>query len=307
MGFLSDLGSSISNLGGSFKDNFKQDSLAMLGNVEKAVIEVMDLRDRKLKDGDLKPVEGPALMDDAADSISEGTMANKGGLVDYAKDITGGDKNKAISALDMAKLESAKKKLFYVQFNPGSLSLSGHSGGLVQKIDYKKGGGGVSYAPGDTNITLSVSLLFDSCDPADAFMTDKISASPTTLGTGVAKAVMSAKGKKKRSVQPEVEGFIAALRNRYTRFVTFHWGEFTYSGVLRSVGAQYTMFNVLGEPVRATVNLSMMCADSEVSPNSLAWWQQKYIDSFGGDKMLDTSGSESFVKTSQKVGNLINI
>ncbi|MBR1875474.1 MAG: hypothetical protein IJ805_00025, partial [Lachnospiraceae bacterium] len=98
MGFLSDLGSSISNLGGSFKDNFKQDSLAMLGNVEKAVIEVMDLRDRELKDGELKPVEGPALMDDAADSISEGTMANKGGLVDYAKDITGGDKKKAISA-----------------------------------------------------------------------------------------------------------------------------------------------------------------------------------------------------------------
>ena len=108
-------------------------------------------------------------------------------------------------------------------------------------------------------------------------------------------------GQKKTSIQTEVEGFIAALRNSRTRLMTFNWGNFCYTGVLRSVGANYTMFNPNGEPVRATVDLSMVCADDEQWPNSLSVWQQRYINAFR------KSGSESFVKTEQKAGSLVNL
>jgi len=96
-----------------------------------------------------------------------------------------------------------------------------------------------------------------------------------------------------------VEGFIGALRNENTRLITFNWGKLCYSGVLRRVGAEYTMFNVTGEPVRAKVGLTIMCADVKEWPNSVAVWQERYKNSYLG-------GSESGVKASQKLGSLLN-
>jgi len=105
--------------------------------------------------------------------------------------------------------------------------------------------------------------------------------------------------KKKKTVQRQVEGFIGALRNENTRLISFNWGDICYSGVLRRVGAEYTMFNVTGEPVRAKVGLTIMCADVKEWPNSVAVWQERYKSSYLG-------GSESGVKASQKLGNLLN-
>ncbi|MCR5486518.1 MAG: hypothetical protein K6F35_03190 [Lachnospiraceae bacterium] len=314
MGVLSDLGGMASDLGGSFADNFGSDLNAMLGNVEKAIIEVVDMRERKIVAKDAVIIEGAKGMgqiQDVSDSFSDDVMTNKGTVMDYAADmgLVGWENNEDVqSAVDISHIKNLERKRFKVQFNPSSLSLTGHSGGFVQKINYEGLGssGGVSLTRGDTNISLSVTLLFDACDPADAFMSDKLSSSPTSIGTGVAKAVMSGTGKKNVNVQTRVEGFIATLRNPLTRVVTFSWGEFSYSGVLKSVNATYTMFNVTGEPVRANVALSIMCADEEVSPNSLSWWQEKYKKAFSGDPLLGGDGSESFVKTSQKVGNLLN-
>ena len=282
-----------------------------LGNVEKAIIELVDLRDRVVKVEDGVKVQTGSR---AGLGGMKGTgFASTGMLSDYAKSMTesivgenGGTTVK--SYVDTSDLKNAKKRYYTVQFNPGSLTLTGHGGGLVQKMDYSKGNGEITYTQGDTNISLSVSLLFDSVDPADAFMDGKISASLTTMGTGVAKSVLSAMGKKKNSVQTEVEAFVAAIRNKYTRLITFHWGDFAYSGVLKSVNVTYTMFNVTGDPVRAKVDLSIMCADND-SPNSFSWWQDKYMQAFGTDKIAGQKGfgSESFTNASQKVGNLLNL
>lgn len=130
-------------------------------------------------------------------------------------------------------------------------------------------------------------------------MADKLNTSATAMATGIAKGVLAGKGKKDNSVQKEVEGFIAALRSKYTRRITFHWGTMNYTGVLNRVSAQYTMFNVLGEPIRAVVGLSLVCADKDVSPGNMGAWQKYYVELFGG-------GDQSFVGA-QKIGNLINI
>ena len=130
-------------------------------------------------------------------------------------------------------------------------------------------------------------------------MSDKSNISPTSLAKGAANIALSATKKKKVTVQRQVEGFIGAIRNENTRLLTFHWGEMSYSGVLRNVAVEYTMFNVTGEPVRAVVGLTIMCADAKIWPNSVAVWQEQYKNSF--------EKSESFVKGSQTIGNLLNL
>ncbi len=316
-------------------DTIKNAIAENTGNIEKAIIEVIDLRERDVTVkqavrvansrggmGDSTSVGG------MAGSVSTSTFANKGLVNDVLSDEFAGKEN--IQDENLKALSGGKRKLFTVQFNPSSLSLTGHSGGLVRRSDYGHGGkkkpegqqnqqdpkngihgdgeNELGYVPANTDIVMSVSLLFDRQDPSDAFLSDKLNFSPTGAITNVAKLgrsiAGSKKGEKRYTVQYQVEGFIAALRNRNTRIVTFHWGDFNYTGVLRSISATYTMFNPVGAPIRATVDMSILCADKEVYPNSLAVWQERYKKAF---KTSFDKKNFSYVKVSQKAGSLINL
>jgi len=264
------------------------------GNIEKAIIEILDLRDRE------------AVLRDAVRISEGGGLANVAGNLNIG--LVGDYLNKMQNAMDVnndvadayfQKLAS-KKKIFTVQFNPSTLRLSGHSGGPASTTNFStENAKEVKRKPVDASISMSVELLFDSMDPKDAFMNDKIDVSPTGFLTGMADMGLTMGQKKKKTVQRQVEGFIGALRNENTRLISFNWGDICYSGVLRRVGAEYTMFNVTGEPVRAKVGLTIMCADVKEWPNSVAVWQERYKNSYLG-------GSESGVKASQKLGNLLN-
>lgn len=264
------------------------------GNIEKAIIEILDLRDRE------------AVLRDAVRISEGGGLANVAGNLNTG--LVGDYLNKMQNAMDVnndvadayfQKLAS-KKKIFTVQFNPSTLRLSGHSGGPASTTNFStENAKEVKRKPVDASISMSVELLFDSMDPKDAFMNDKIDVSPTGFLTGMADMGLTMGQKKKKTVQRQVEGFIGALRNENTRLISFNWGDICYSGVLRRVGAEYTMFNVTGEPVRAKVGLTIMCADVKEWPNSVAVWQERYKSSYLG-------GSESGVKASQKLGNLLN-
>jgi len=264
------------------------------GNIEKAIIEILDLRDRE------------AVLRDAVRISEGGGLANVAGNLNIG--LVGDYLNKMQNAMDVnndvadayfQKLAS-KKKIFTVQFNPSTLRLSGHSGGPASTTNFStENAKEVKRKPVDASISMSVELLFDSMDPKDAFMNDKIDVSPTGFLTGMADMGLTMGQKKKKTVQRQVEGFIGALRNENTRLITFNWGKLCYSGVLRRVGAEYTMFNVTGEPVRAKVGLTIMCADVKEWPNSVAVWQERYKNSYLG-------GSESGVKASQKLGSLLN-
>jgi len=268
-----------------------------LGNIEKAIIEIIDLRDRdEVLQNAVQVAKGGGL-GGLADSAGK---LNIGLLKDYAGAVLGNNGQGVDVADAYVQKLASRKKLFTVQFNPSSLRLSGHSGGFASTLDHDaEDANEVNYKRVDASISMSVDLLFDSMDPKDVFMSDKLDASPTGLAKGAASLGLTMGGKKKKTVQREVEGFIAALRNENTRLITFHWGDICYSGVLRKVGVEYTMFNVTGEPVRAMVGLTIMCADAGEWPNSLAVWQETYKKAFAG-------GSESLVKSSQKAGNLLN-
>ena len=282
----------VSSMGSSALESF--------GNIEKAIIEVIDLRNRGVNRQNAVQVVGANKIGGFGSVVDEGSYINKGSLNDYVVSMLGLKKDVEMEDAYLKSLIT-HKKVFTVQFNPSSLRLSGHSGGRVPKLDYDSASAKEANNTAiDTAISLSVDLLFDSMDPQDAFMSDKMSTSTTGIAKGMANAALTALGKKKVTIQREVEGFIGAIRNEYTRLITFHWGDMSYSGVLRSVGVEYSMFNVTGEPVRAVVALNIMCADASIWPNSVAVWQEQYKSAFKG-------GSESFVKTSQKIGNLLNL
>ena len=179
-------------------------------------------------------------------------------------------------------------KRFHVQFNPNDLSLSGYSGGLVQKIDYNKEKGGVSFDSVDVNINLSVRLIFDQVTAQNAFFEGKFTPSITMNIKGIKDALSGTdKGTK---VQTQVEGFIAALRNKYTRKVTFNWGKLSYTGTLKNVNAQYVMFNVQGEPVRAYVVIGMILVDGDTQkkdPLTASTWKARYKKSFSKSESLN--------------------
>lgn len=247
----------------------KQGAAHVSGNIEKAVIEITDERETELK------VEKP---------ISMGGSSLLGERL----------------SLPTIPLGTAKK-YFTVQFNPSDLTLSGYGGGQVAKTDYSRNDGkGITFTAASVRIMLHVKLIFDKVDPPDAFMSDKVNTSVASMAQGAVKSVRTATGKKKTSVQAEVEGFVAALRSDCTRKISFCWGAMQYDGVLSKVSAQYTMFNVQGEPIRAIVRLSLVCADEEVAPGDMGIWQEYYEDAFEG-------GNQSYVKAAQKAGNLFNI
>ncbi|MBO6137691.1 MAG: hypothetical protein J6O71_03675 [Lachnospiraceae bacterium] len=302
-----------SDIGDFFKQN--------LGITEKAILEIIDLRDRQVEQNDaVRVVMGSAgdnLLVDGGNGNNKQTHMSAGIVQDelenQADQALGGKgkiQDRKNRSHQVNRYLNAKAKYFTVQFNPNSLRLSGHSGGLVRKTAYNAAerrhgtGGKLDYGPGKTYIELGVSLLFDKVDPQDAFLGDKLAPSLTNMGKGIAKAGMKLAGKKKNTVQPEVEALIAALRNENTRLITFHWGQISYPGVLKSVTANYVMFNVSGEPIRATVDLSMTCADDEIMPRSLDMWQNLYREAFRDEA---EAGGKSYVKTSQKVGGLLNI
>lgn len=283
------------------------DAVSRTGNIEKAVIEIIDMRGRKVIVEPPVEVQGGGLTGKLSSAVSlpslkaSNTLAGISALTDTVNDISKGSKLNVLEgpASLLSGIEGATRKLFYVQFNPNELSLSGYGGGLASKTDFSEKGNSITFDKADVRITLNVRLIFDKVDPQDAFMADKANTSTTAMATGAAKAALTAKGKKDYSVQTEVEGFIAALRSKYTRRITFHWGTMTYTGILNRVSAQYTMFNVQGLPVRAFVNLSLVCADEAVSPSSMGMWQAYYQELF-------EAGNQSYVKAAEKAGNLLN-
>ena len=287
-----------------FSDTVKNSVTDNLGVTEKAVIEIIDMSGRTVKEKKAVRVVGKAAGREDSNQSAGSALVNKGLMADELNSVSGAE----VTDRYLEEVVGNGRRYFTVQFNPSSLQLSGHAGGLVQKLDFggeDKDNDGQSdphqsanYTRGITTIILSVSLLFDNCYNQREFLDDKLTLNVTNVGKGVAEAVKSGYGGERVSVQKQVEGFMSALRNRYTRLMTFNWGELTYSGVLRSIGANYTMFSPDGEPVRATVDLSMMCADDKQWPNSLAVWQERYIKAF--------KKSESFSKASQNWGNVLN-
>lgn len=119
-----------------------------------------------------------------------------------------------------------------IQFNPSSLRFtSGEANAGREKADiaHRENGQTRTALAENTSVVVrvSVKLVFDRTVYADC------------------------------SVQPEVERFIAIVRNPYVRQVAFHWGTMCYRGVVKDMNAEYVLFDQEGTPMRATVDFTI--------------------------------------------------
>lgn len=270
----------------------------LTGNVERAIIEILDERT-----ADQNKVR------------EENKLAGKKKLSSFGMTTTniaslsGNAMKKAASLTPSDIMEYANQQIntpsgykrFSVQFNPATLQLAAQGGGTAQIIDITSAAKEVSVGNMTTRIQLTVPLIFDKVYIKDAFMADKFALNPTSIIAGAAANVAQVVTKQDYSVQPIVEGFIAALRNPKTRKVTFAWSKMCYSGFLNSINSRYTMFSVTGKPIRAEVNLSILCTDQDACKGYMGQWQKHYEDAFVNEITSD------YERGVQKVSNLVNL
>lgn len=260
---------------------------SVVGNTETAYLVVEDLRSLckpKKKDPLSK------LFSSVADAVGDAVSAATEAVNTATSAVLGGGTS------ELPVTEGAKKKYFKVQFNPSELTLNG----MLERTAKQSAQAGESSKRTATDavqrptITMTVRLYFDDVCQSDAFMGEKFT-SGLSVQT-VVNAVSMLSGKV-YSVQPQVEALIAALRNNYTRTITFYWGKFSFSGQLSNVGAQYTMFSTSGRPVRAVVSLRIY---QELDPAKISSWYTDFTTTFKG-------GGLSLTGAAQKVGNLLNM
>ncbi|MBR3607407.1 MAG: hypothetical protein IKL51_07530 [Lachnospiraceae bacterium] len=275
----------------NFSQTLSNTASGMVGNIEKAIIEIIDSR-KKTTTRQEAVSAGGGSMTKVGDSPVNSKLVEK----TFSKLQNSGQMvGKPIHAGDT-------RKYFYVQFNPSQISFSGYGGGKMAKTNYTrddKTSEGINYEEVKVRITMDVTLIFDKVNVKDAFMADRLNTSSTAVVTGITQLALTAASKTDYSVQKEVEGFIAALRSPDTRKINFYWGDMYYGGILHRISSRYTMFNVQGEPVRGEVRLSITCADEEISEISMGRWQGEYQKAFQNQ-------NHSYVKNAQKVGNLLN-
>lgn len=180
-----------------------------------------------------------------------------------------------------------------VKYNPSKIQIDSRAGSFIQPGPGDARNGTLSQISMPPETYMSFELIFDEENHADAFMFEKV----TNLRAGA--LVSDVAGAVKNiadgyTVRPVVEALIGLLTQAETRQVVFYWSEMAFAGEVVSVDATYTMFNPLGEPVRAKVRISICQGDSDAKQENKYW-----DDAF--DK-LDDGGSGIQEKTS----NLLN-
>ncbi len=202
------------------------------------------------------------------------------------------------------------ERAFRVQFNPASLTITGDAPDPTLAAQYDRPEV-KEEKPKDTDVkvvySISFQLIFDDCDLNDAFLENKLLGSysnPISMGAGM---VSKLKGDNAHSVRPQMEAFIAAARGEQDALntVTLYWGSMSYRGYMNSLDCKYTMFNPAGEPIRGTVDISLMMnhdSSTSTSYNRLIL-SDSYDNVFGTKAKAEGSGFDKFKK---KSSNLLN-
>lgn len=268
---------------------------SLTGGITKAYIK---FEDERIKAKDIKVTDVNA----RAAAVSPG-LPGAGKLQAVATKVANGTNSAAnaigglMAGVGVSGFSSGN--VYEVKFNPSDISFQAYGGAKVQKMNYAEGGNVqmdfVDMAP---RIMMNVSLVFDDYERTDAFMTEKFSDLMALTRTGVTSAANAVTGKI-YSVRPQVEGFIGSLRNEKTRKMSFFWGNMHYKGFLETIGAEYTMFNMEGHPIRANVNLGILLVDENIKDNDMGYWSESYKKAFEKNSSLRSKVGDG--------GNLLNI
>lgn len=266
------------SIGSNAKQMGKDLLSSLTGNTDKACLVIHDVR---AKSGNLEPELGAgSALGEGLSKFADQRQKTQDALNQVGSTVTGGS-------------TQADDKIFFVQFNPNSLQI--YSSNYHDDRRDLSGNNQKQHAKNDAvtapKVDLSFMLIFDQMNVYDSFMGDKIQganvSTVTNAITGLAKTF---------TVQPYVEGLISAIRNPYTKSMTFQWADFSFTGILTSMHAAYTMFSVSGRPVRAQVQLRLR---QELNRTELNKWHADFAEMVGDRKSLTSAG--------QRVGNMINL
>ncbi len=253
----------------------------LTGEVAKAIIRFKD--NRPLNVGPSDKTEGTQL---AATS----GLRSPSSLAAFTPSIGGAILNKAMGVMGLSLGNKGYDKSITVQFNPSSIHLSGHAGDDdVQITNYTTTGKpGIGNGGMKLHVDMSVELIFDQTFNLAAFKQDLLSLNLTDYGSQmigkagekIAKGLM---GANTATVQQIVEAFIAIMRNEKCRFVCFEWGDLKYDGCLRTVNNEYTMFDMMGNPTRAKVKLTLYLVEAvgkKLMDYTDSYWYDAYYEAF---------------------------
>jgi len=189
------------------------------------------------------------------------------------------------------------------QFNPSSINISARGGGRKQRITNEQGK--EDFSPQETKMYLNFQFIVDRTDVTNAFMFEKFSLTASRALNEIGSAIGNAINGKDNAytVQPLVDGLVAALRSSGDVAARFTWNKMNYYGIINKIDSTYTMFNPSGDPIRAVIRISMTMATqkgTEDKPLDMIW-AKKYQECI---KTLqkDDSGGIDFT-TSKEMGS----
>ncbi|MCL1822997.1 MAG: hypothetical protein FWG44_02220 [Oscillospiraceae bacterium] len=258
----------------------------LLGSVSTAIITVRDFREKakRLELGQYAP------------KIDFSPEIPKPELEKIVETIESGDKAATELLLESSEY---KKRQYKVQFNPKELILSGQqpvsTNGSVEGTG-KDSPVSNSVAHEPAKVSLTMNLVFDEVNLFDCFTCEKFTPGVANLTKNLVTAGMKLKGTV-WSVRPQVEAFLAAVRNPYTRLIEFTWEKFTFVGNIAQISAEYTMFSIEGHPVRA--NMRLMLVNEKNNAESQRWIRD-FDNAFKGS-------SGNLVTADGYVGNVLNM
>ncbi len=211
-------------------------------------------------------------------------IAKRAGMpVDTITITTEGVENMLSETETQALMMSAGFLPMEVQYNPMSLQMQ-TVGGTLEKYTAMGNDTNNSLVATDkqTSTYLTVQLIFEDINVDDAFGNatheNGIASGVSNTADQVVSAVTTGLSDG-YSVRRQVEGIISLLMLKRTRQVIFVWNNMFFHGELLSVDANFTMFNKLGHPIRAMVNMQIQQSNNNATFKSdLEYW----------DEVLDT-------------------
>lgn len=191
------------------------------------------------------------------------------------KSITG-DITKAVITLGYT--DTSNKITLKLPYNPSSLTfraIAGTGNAIV-------GNSETLYNEVDPRIEFSFTVFVEEVNVSDAFLYEGSSLSTVT---STIKTIANLVTGSSYSVAAYVEGLLTAMHTEPYSQVMFQLGNLNYEGTLSAVNARYTMFNTSGDPIKAEMDIRVVCLSQETR-NMRTIWATKYtnaVKNLGGE------------------------
>ena len=197
---------------------------------------------------------------------------------------------------------------FEFQYNPETINLSSQVGSCVVKQGPPESGlNQLARANHPAQTRMRFRMHFCDINNANAFMQDKLIVAPSAIVKDIAGLICT------YSVQTPVEGLVSLITQYATRQAIFVFGDVVFFGEIESVNAQYTMFSPDGNPIAATVEMSIFQKTAPVVKDETGaevvnmggdYWDEAFTKLFGPPGESKTIDMGSFADLA---GSLVNL